>query len=233
MCILTVLQARNLRTASSIAGRRWPKRSRLSYERCSILESATSILEASIVVWCMRWKQIGTMTCSIARTLSVVGDRWTMLIVGDVCLGIRRFEGIHQDLRLTPHRLSDRLRKLVLGGIFRCVAYEKHPPRFEHWLTEKGLDLYPLIVAMIEWGDRWMAGRAGVPVELVHRPCGHSFKPELICPSCKSKIAVCDMSARRRPALKGRAVPGQRKHPQPRPPLGDKQERCDDQKVQL
>jgi DNA-binding HxlR family transcriptional regulator len=105
----------------------------------------------------MRWKQIDTMTCSIARTLAVVGDRWTMLIIRDVFLGIRRFEAIQQDLQLTTHRLSDRLHKLVRDGIPRRVAYEKRPPRFEYRLTEKGVDLYPLIVAMIEWGDRWMA----------------------------------------------------------------------------
>jgi DNA-binding HxlR family transcriptional regulator len=156
----------------------------------------------------MRWKQIDTMTCSVARTLSVVGDRWTLLIIRDVFLGVRRFEAIQQDLRLTPHRLSDRLRKLVRDGILRRVAYEKRPPRFEYQLTEKGVDLYPLIVTMVEWGDRWMAGRAGVPVELVHQPCGHSIKPELICPSCKMKINAREMSARPGPALRGRALLG-------------------------
>jgi DNA-binding HxlR family transcriptional regulator len=164
----------------------------------------------------MRWQQIDTMTCSIARTLSVVGDRWTMLIIRDVFLGIRRFEAIQQDLRLTPHRLSDRLRKLVRDGILRRVVYENRPPRFEYRLTEKGVDLYPLIVAMIEWGDRWMVGRAGVPVELVHRPCGYSIRPELICPSCKTKIEARDMSARPGPALKGQALPGQATDPKPR-----------------
>jgi len=158
----------------------------------------------------MRWKEIDTMTCSIARTLSVVGDRWTLLIVRDVFLGIRRFAGIQQDLGLTPHRLSDRLRKLVHDGVLRRVAYEKRPPRFEYRLTEKGVDLYPLIVAMIEWGDRWMAVGQGAPVELVHRPCGHSIRPQLICPDCKSKIEARDMSARPGPALKGRVVRGQR-----------------------
>jgi DNA-binding HxlR family transcriptional regulator len=157
----------------------------------------------------MRWKQIDTMTCSVARTLSVVGDRWTMLIIRDVFLGVRRFDAIQQDLRLTPHRLSDRLGKLVRHGILRRVEYEKRPRRFEYRLTEKGLDLYPLIVSMVEWGDRWMAGRAGVPVELVHEPCGHSIKPELICPCCKSKIVAREMSARPGPALKGLALPGQ------------------------
>jgi DNA-binding HxlR family transcriptional regulator len=158
----------------------------------------------------MRWKQIDTMTCSVARTLSVVGDRWTMLIIRDVFLGVGRFDAIQQDLRLTPHRLSDRLGRLVRDGILRRVAYKKRPLRFEYRLTEKGLDLYPLMATMAGWGDRWMAGRAGVPVELVHRPCGHTIKPELICPCCKSKIVAREMSARPGPALKGRgmSVPG-------------------------
>ena len=152
----------------------------------------------------MRWSEIDTMTCSIARTLSVVGDRWTMLIIRDAFLGLRRFEAIQQDLHLTPHRLSDRLRKLVRDGILVRVEYEKHPRRFEYRLTEKGIDLYPLIVVMLEWGDRWMAGSAGAPVELVHRPCGQSIKPELTCPSCKSKIKPREMSSRPGPAIRKR-----------------------------
>jgi DNA-binding HxlR family transcriptional regulator len=158
----------------------------------------------------MRWKQIDSMTCSVARTLSVIGDRWTMLIIRDVFLGVRRFDAIQRDLRLTPHRLSDRLGKLVRDGILRRVEYEKHPPRFEYRLTEKGLDLYPLLATMTGWGDRWMAGRAGAPVELIHRSCGQVIKPELICPCCKSKIDAREMSARPGPALKSRglSVPG-------------------------
>jgi len=157
----------------------------------------------------MRWNEIDTMTCSIARTLSVVGDRWTMLVIRDVFLGIRRFESIQRNLGLTPHRLSDRLRKLVRDGILRRVAYEKRPPRFEYRLTEKGVDLYPLLVVMMKWGDRWMAGKAGAPVELIHRSCGHSIAPQLTCPDCKAKIDPREMSVRPGPALKHREISGQ------------------------
>jgi len=156
------------------------------------------------------------MTCSLARTLSVIGDRWTMLILRDVFLGIRRFDAIRQDLRLTPHRLSDRLNKLVRNGILHRVAYEKRPLRFEYRLTEKGFDLYPSIATMSAWGDRWMAGHAGVPVLLVHRPCGHSIKPELICPTCKARIDAREMNARPGPGLKGRPLPGQDEERKPR-----------------
>jgi DNA-binding HxlR family transcriptional regulator len=158
----------------------------------------------------MRWNEINTMTCSVARTLSVVGDRWTMLIIRDAFLGIRRFDGLREDLGMTPHRLSDRLRKLVRDGILDRIEYQKRPRRFEYRLTEKGIELYPLIVAMIAWGDRWMAGAAGAPVELVHRRCGHAINPRLICPSCSETIVPREMSARPGPALRPRGLPGER-----------------------
>jgi len=160
----------------------------------------------------MRWNEINTMTCSVARTLSVVGDRWTMLIIRDAFLGIRRFDGLRDDLGMTPHRLSDRLRKLVRDGILSRIEYQKRPRRFEYRLTEKGIDLYPLLVAMITWGDHWMAGDGGAPVELVHRRCGHAINPKLTCPSCKETIAPREMSARPGPALRTRGLPGQLTH---------------------
>jgi DNA-binding HxlR family transcriptional regulator len=161
----------------------------------------------------MRWNEINTMTCSVARTLSVVGDRWTMLIIRDAFLGIRRFDSLRQDLGMTPHRLADRLRRLVAEGILTRSEYQKRPRRFEYRLTEKGLDLYPLIVAMIAWGDRWMAGSAGAPVELVHRPCGHRINPALTCPRCKEKIEPRAMTARPGPAFARRGLPGRRAEP--------------------
>ncbi|MGH7857196.1 MAG: winged helix-turn-helix transcriptional regulator [Candidatus Binatia bacterium] len=150
----------------------------------------------------MRWSEIGTMTCSVARTLAVVGDRWTLLILRDAFLGVRRFEDFRADLGTTRHRLADRLKKLVAAGIFERVRYQERPPRFEYRLTEKGRDLYPLIVSMTRWGDRWMAGKDGPPVELVHRGCGHVVAPTLACPDCGAPIAARDMEARPGPALR-------------------------------
>ena len=118
-------------------------------------------------------------------------------------------------------------------GILKRVAYEEHPPRFEYRLTEKGIDLYPLMVVMIGWGDRWMAGRAGAPVELVHRPCGHSIKPELVCPSCKSKIEPREMSARPGPALRNREAVGHNASRGGRLPAGAVQEARNDPKAQI
>ncbi len=147
------------------------------------------------------------MKCSVARTLSVIGDRWTMLIVRDAFLGKRRFADFQDDLGMTRHRLSARLGKLIDEGILMRVRYQDRPPRFEYRLTEKGIDLYPVIVAMLRWGDRWMAGADGPPIELVHKNCGKHVMPALTCPACKEEVNARTMSARPGPGLRRRSHP--------------------------
>lgn len=150
----------------------------------------------------MRWRDIGGMRCSVARALSVVGDRWTLLVLRDAFLGIRRFEDFQADLGASRHRLADRLRKLVRHGILERVRYQDRPKRFEYRLTEKGRDLYPVVVSLTRWGDRWMAGAAGPPIELVHRSCGHQIMPALACPECGAAVGARDMLARPGPGLR-------------------------------
>ena len=150
----------------------------------------------------MRWRHIGEMTCSVARTLSVVGDRWTLLIVRDAFLGTRRFEDFQARLGSTRHRLADRLAKLVEHGVFSRVLYQQRPTRFEYRLTEKGRDLYPVIVSLVGWGDRWMAGTAGPQIELVHKACGHVMAPQLTCPHCGDGLTARDVTAQAGPALR-------------------------------
>ncbi len=98
-----------------------------------------------------------------------------------------------------------------MHGILERVRYRQHPPRFEYRLTEKGKDLYPVIVSLTRWGDRWMAGKAGPPIELVHKSCGRAAMPTLACPECGEKVVARDMmrscrpgapSARRDPSRK-------------------------------
>ncbi len=122
----------------------------------------------------MRWQEIGELDCSIAKTLSVIGDRWTLLVLRDCFLGGRRFDHFEASLGLSPHLLSLRLSKLVEHGILQRRPYQERPVRFEYRLTEKGRDLYPVIVSLLRWGDRWMGSEDGPPVELVHRGCGHT-----------------------------------------------------------
>jgi len=156
----------------------------------------------------MRWREIGETRCSIARCLSVVGDRWTLLILREAFLGTRRFEEFQTRLGVSRHRLADRLRKLVNNDILDRVPYQERPRRFEYRLTEKGRDLYPVIVSLMRWGDRWMAGQEGPSVELVHRSCGRAMTPELACPECGEAVHLQDVQARMSPALshlRGRA----------------------------
>jgi DNA-binding HxlR family transcriptional regulator len=152
----------------------------------------------------MRWADVGDLTCSVARSLSVVGDRWTLLVLRDAFLGVRRFEDFRA-VGLTRHRLADRLKKLVAAGVLERVRYRERPPRFEYRLTEKGRDLYPVIVSLVRWGDRWMAGEAGPPVELIHRGCGHVVTPVLSCPDCAEPVTARDMRAQAGPALRARS----------------------------
>ena len=103
------------------------------------------------------------MPCSVARTLSIIGDRWTLLVLRDAFLRTRRFEDFQRQLGVTRHLLADRLRKLVAAGILEKVRYQEKPTRYEYRLTEKGLELHPVIVSMLRWGDRWMADEHGPP----------------------------------------------------------------------
>jgi len=150
----------------------------------------------------MRWTDIGGMTCSVARTLAVVGDRWTLLILRDAFLRTRRFDDFQSQLGISRHRLTARLRTLVAHGVLERVRYQQRPPRDEYRLTEKGLDLYPVLASLVRWGDRWMAGGHGVPVELVHRSCGRVITPTLSCPHCGGAIQARDMRAQPGPALR-------------------------------
>jgi DNA-binding HxlR family transcriptional regulator len=147
----------------------------------------------------MRWDEIGSLRCSIARTLSVIGDRWTLLILRDAFLGVRRFEDFQRTLGLSRHRLSDRLRKLCEHGIVERRAYQQHPERFEYRLSEKGRDLYPILLAIVGWGDRWMADEHGPPMQFEHRGCGHLGLPTLHCPECGDAVGARDILARPAP----------------------------------
>ncbi len=150
----------------------------------------------------MRWRDVGELECSIARTLSVIGDRWTMLILRNAFMGTRRFQDFQANLGVTRHRLADRLGKLVEHGVLRRQRYQDNPPREEYRLTDKGRDLYGVIVSLAGWGDRWMAGELGAPVERVHRRCGHVAALQLSCEHCGDVVTARDMEARPGPGLR-------------------------------
>ncbi len=143
----------------------------------------------------MKWDEIGQIPCSVARTLSVIGDRWTLLVLRDAFLGVRRFEHFQRDLGTTRHLLSERLSKLVEHGILRRLRYQEKPDRYEYRLTEKGLDLQPVLLALVGWGDRWMAGEDGPPMVYLHRSCGNQIAPAYHCPECGEAITTRNLTA--------------------------------------
>lgn len=136
----------------------------------------------------MKWEEIGNQPCSIARTLSVVGDRWTLLILRNAFTGMRRFDDFQENLGLTRHVLSERLKRLVEHQILVKKPYIDRQERMEYRLTEKGLELYPLLMAMSAWADKWMDEGLGSPVEYIHQNCGHVFQPVTVCSECGEAV---------------------------------------------
>ena len=147
----------------------------------------------------------------------MLGDRWTLLILRDAFLGTRRFEDFQAQLGATRHLLADRLRKLVAHGVLSRERYCEHPPRFEYRLTEKGRDLYPVIIGLVRWGDRWMADETGPPLELIHRDCGHSMMPEMHCPKCSQQLKARDVFVKLGPALRAQYRHNTRTHSEEEP----------------
>ncbi|NQX87500.1 MAG: helix-turn-helix transcriptional regulator [Halioglobus sp.] len=150
----------------------------------------------------MRWDDIDKQVCSVARALSVVGERWTMLILRDAFFGTRRFDQFQSNLGITRHRLSERLGKLVEQGVLVKVPYHDRPVRYEYRLTRKGLGLYPVLMSLAVWGDEWMDNGEGAPLEWVHQTCGHKTTPTLTCSECGEALRPEEVKPQLGPALK-------------------------------
>jgi DNA-binding HxlR family transcriptional regulator len=134
-------------------------------------------------------------TCSIAGALEVVGERWSLLIVRDVFLGLRRFDEIQADLGIARNVLQTRLTRLLDHGVLERRLYRERPPRYEYRLTDKGLDLWPTVVALMKWGDRYAAPAAGPPVLLEHLRCGGAVDEHRVCETCGARLSVRDVRA--------------------------------------
>ncbi len=128
------------------------------------------------------------LTDSVERTLQVVGDRWIFLLLREAFFGVRRFDEFVANTGGARNILAGRLKRLVDDGIFRKELYGGGKSRFEYRLTEKGRDLYPLIVLMMQWGDRWLDDGSGPPLRLIHQPCGGTLGARLVCTTCGGEI---------------------------------------------
>ena len=123
------------------------------------------------------------MNCSVAQCLEVVGEWWSLLIVRDAFLGVRRFDDFQARLGISRNILNQRLTALVEHGVLDRVPYQDNPPRSEYRLTEKGRDLWHVLTAMRQWGDRWEAP-AGAPLRMRHSSCGRVVKAVAVCSHC-------------------------------------------------
>ncbi|TDD76199.1 transcriptional regulator [Actinomadura darangshiensis] len=136
-----------------------------------------------------------SQNCSIARSLEVVGDRWTMLVIRSAFEGVRRFDDFQDVLGVARNVLTDRLGRLCAEGIMRRVPYQERPERFEYRLTRKGVELWPAMMTLLMWGDRHYAPE-GPPVIVGHRGCEGTLTRRLTCTSCGADLEPTDVEPR-------------------------------------
>jgi DNA-binding HxlR family transcriptional regulator len=137
--------------------------------------------------------------CSIARTLEVIGDRWTLLVIRDAFLGVRRFEDFQKSLGVARNVLTDRLNRLVDEGILRRQLYQERPERYEYRLTRKGVELWPAMMTMMKWGDRYLYPE-GHPRLVLHKDCGGEIDARLHCSKCGVELGPTDVYVESGPA---------------------------------
>lgn len=140
----------------------------------------------------MQRTQFGEFACSIARTMNVIGEPWSPLVLRDVFAGVHRFDQIQADLGVSRKVLTERLNHLVEEGVLERRQYDARP-RFEYHLTAKGAELVDLLMVMVGWGDRWLAGEAGPPVLYRHHACGQVSHVDLRCASCGGPMHAADV----------------------------------------
>ncbi|HWV59279.1 MAG TPA: helix-turn-helix domain-containing protein, partial [Sphingopyxis sp.] len=122
--------------------------------------------------------------------IELFGDRWATLVVRAMFTHINRFDDIQRDTLMATNILTGRLERLVRQGILKTVPYSSHADRVEYRLTDKGRDLYPVLLALLQWGDKWFSDERGAPVLLTHRPCGHDLHMVAACSHCGDELAL-------------------------------------------
>lgn len=147
----------------------------------------------------MKWNELADQPCSVARSVAVIGDRWTLMILRDCFLGVRRFDDFERRLRISRSIIADRLRRLADEGVLRREAYQDQPVRHEYRLTDKGMALHPVIMAIVHWGDVHYATEAGPPLLHRHKACGCDFSPVMTCSECGDPVGPRDVEVRTGP----------------------------------
>jgi DNA-binding HxlR family transcriptional regulator len=142
--------------------------------------------------------------CSVKRALDIVGEKWTLLVLREAFYGARRFEEFQARLGCARNLLAERLNTLVTAEVLQRIPYKEpgQRGRHEYRLTEKGLDLLPAIIALMQWTDRWQADPNGPPVEITHRECGHPVELILRCEHDNTPLSARDTEPRPGPGAR-------------------------------
>ncbi|RMI29881.1 winged helix-turn-helix transcriptional regulator [Nocardia stercoris] len=133
--------------------------------------------------------------CSVARTVDLIGDWWTPLVLREAYYGTTRFDDFERTLGLSRNVLTQRLGRLVDEQMLERVPYQQRPVRYEYRLTAKGRDFFGVVAAMMAWGDRWLTGPEGPPITLHHTSCDHDTHAEVVCAHCREPLRAGDLRA--------------------------------------
>ncbi|GAA1545861.1 helix-turn-helix domain-containing protein [Streptomyces albidochromogenes] len=154
----------------------------------------------------MRRTSFDSWPCSIARTVDILGDGWTLLVLREIFYGESRFDGFIDSLGIARNTLTDRLRRLEAAGLLQRHPYQSEPVRHEYLLTDKGRDFFGALAAINAWGDRWLADDDGIPVVMHHTACGHDTQAKVVCSSCGESLHHQDIAVRTGPGYPARLL---------------------------
>jgi DNA-binding HxlR family transcriptional regulator len=153
-------------------------------------------------------RKYDTQVCSIARALEIVGERWTLLILRNTAFRPRRFDDLQHNLGLARNVLTERLQHLVEEGLLERRLYQEHPPRYEYGPTQKARDLFPVLAALIQWGDKYYAPD-GPPRLIRHRGCGGAIVQKLVCAECGAEVTSADLLSEPGPGVRETVTGGE------------------------
>ncbi|MET7545979.1 helix-turn-helix transcriptional regulator [Streptomyces sp. NBC_01724] len=152
----------------------------------------------------MKWLEMSTENCTVQRTLDVVGEKWTLLILRDAFNGVRRFDDFHRHMGLSEAVLAGRLRKLVAAGVLRTVPYQEQGSRTrqEYRLTRKGRDLWPVLVALRQWGETYVGDAEGPVLDIRHSDCGAPVRVVVECSGEHAALTPAEVTVLPGPAAR-------------------------------
>lgn len=143
-------------------------------------------------------KPLGNRVDSVARSLEILGDKWIFLILREAFFGVKNYDRFQANLGIASNILSRKLKSLIGYGIMEKRQDPADGRKFMYRLTEKGLDLYSVTLAFMQWGDKWLAGEKGPPLALYHKTCGHRLEPVMTCRRCGAVVRAKEVTYKER-----------------------------------